>query len=873
MCVGVAKSAVVMRSVVQLCCYFVVCSFVHSFSTHSQLVREEVEAGQSVTKLESEVDKLQKEIDDIQKEVRREYDNETPGFQKVLGRIFYNGKIEAFIEGFRHLANLEERLKVCNTCFPHSRIFSLSIRNMCVGVAKSAVVMRSVVQLCCYFVVCSFVHSFSTHLQSVNNQLESVIRIFGYVSAVAAQQQPFDLDVLAKMDTPLCIPSTQKQEKRFGREGFNKVLVSTVEGITDGMTMQETRALVLACGSGVGKTFGTLTARQGFQEQDKKKKYNPVVAYIGFNCRSLMSEQEEDFLEDIPTSKSIRVLLCSRLFAWLNAYRKLKNPDELDTENSDVQKQFELPTLTEEQLRRVHLSTIESKVREILEQLAKEQRTLVLIIVVDEGQMLDERCPDGARFALKYLRELQKDMGVRVKVLPVCTGIDPQTHLSDAKEGKNISLSTQEEALLSQEEFRQLVSNAWKKVVSEERTKGRKVSDDDIRLFAAFAWPRARMVMEMQGTKNFTIYPNSTTLLWEKGMDVRRVLQAAADGKTLERGAVPRNMVRLVQEEEMQLPLIDYSLLHSIIDRLNIPYFFRCFPDTVNLQALSPDDRSFEAIAFQTLALFLGFFFHNRVDNRYLPVESTTQTLRTWFPPSVCKVVQVQKLDKPKSQSHPFNTQSHNERTALSVEFEGALLKLCKHGDTILVHCGGSAAMDFILVTLEKKKTNHTLQIRFADAKFKTDPTEKWGTTTQKTQIVKEAEKVHESLQAILKNLKNPKNLEEVERLKKCSVAPWEDQNFLLITNSETEGDCVMSPLTTTWEPMTTLLYSSTGKEEVPEVKAFAPSSLLSSRPVWPALLSRGSHIPNHMWKTPLPPTRAMMTRHVPFFRRICKLI
>ena len=605
------------------------------------------------------------------------------------------------------------------------------------------------------------------------------------VSAAAAQQQPFDLDVLAKMDTPLCIPSTYKQEKRFGREGFNKVLVSTVEGITDGMTMQETRALVLACGSGVGKTFGTLTARQGFQEQDTEKKYNPVVAYIGFNCRSRMSWEEEEFLRANPTPKSIRVLLCSRLFAWLNAYKQLKNPDELDTENSDVQKEFELPTLTEEQLRRVHLATIESKVREILEQLAKEQRTLVLIIVVDEGQKLDEQCPDGARFALKYLRELQKDMGVRVRVLPVCTGIDPQTHLSDAKEGKNISLSTQEEALLSQEEFHQLVSNAWKKVVSKKKTKGRKVSDDDIRLFAAFAWPRARMVMTMPRDKNFTIYPESTTLFWEKGMDVRQVLQAAADGKTLERGAVPRNMVRLVDQEEMQRPLIDYSLLHSILEWLDIPLFLRCFPDTVNLQALSPDDRSFEAIAFQTLALFLGFFYHNRVDNRYLPAESTTQTLRTWFPPSVGEVVQVQKLDNSQDQSHPFNTQSLEERTALSVEFGGALLKLCEHGDTILVHCGESAALDFILVTLEKKKTKHTLQIRFADAKFKTDPTEKWGTILD---MRNKAKRVHESLQAILKK---PETVENVEHLKKCSVAPWKDQNYLLITNSKTEGDSV----------------------------------------------------------------------------------
>ena len=743
---------------------------------------------------------------------------------------------------------------------------------MCVGVAKSAVVMRSVVQLCCYFVVCSFVHSFSTHLQLVREERLCARQVLANVSAAAAQQQPFDLDVLAKMDTPLCIPNTYEQEERIGREGFNKVLVSTVEGIRDGMTMQATRALVLACASGVGKTFGTLTARQGFQKQDKKKKkYNPVVAYIGFNCTSRMSAQEEDFLKaKKPTEKSIRVLLYSRLFAWLNAYRKLKNPDELDTKNSDVQKQFELPTLTEEQLRRVHLATIESKVREILEQLAKEQPKLVLIIVVDEGQKLDEQCTNGARFALRYLRELQLLMSARVKVLPVCTGIDPQTHLSDQTDGKNISLSTQEEALLSQEEFPQLVSKAWKKVVSKKRTKGCKVSDDDIRLFAAFAWPRARMVMEMSENRGyFIILPTTTTLLWEKGMDVRQVLQAAADDEKLERGEVPTNMVSIVQGE-MQLPLIDYSLLHSIIDRLKIPYFFRCFPDTVNLQALRPDDRSFEAIAFQTLALFLGFFYHNRVDDRYLPTKMSTTRLRTWFPPSVCKVVQLEKLDNSESQSHPFNTQSHNERTALSDDFRGALLKLCKHGDTILLHCCGSAAMDFILVTLEKKKTKHTLQIRLADAKFKTDRTKPWGSKNEIETIVKKAGKVHESLQDILKNLENPKNLKDVERLKKCRVAPWEDQNFLLITNSKTEGDCVMSPETTTWAPMTTLLYSSTGKAEV---KALPPSSLLSSRPVWPALLSRGSHIPNHMWKTPLPPTRAMMTRHVPFFRRICKLI
>ena len=56
-----------------------------------------------------------------------------------------------------------------STCFPHPFLFYYSSithsQRVCVGVAMSAVEMHSVVQLCCYFVVSSFVHSFYTYLQ------------------------------------------------------------------------------------------------------------------------------------------------------------------------------------------------------------------------------------------------------------------------------------------------------------------------------------------------------------------------------------------------------------------------------------------------------------------------------------------------------------------------------------------------------------------------------------------------------------------------------------------------------------------------------------------------------------------------------------
>ena len=82
----------------------------------------------------------------------------------------------------------------------------------------------------------------------------------------------------------------------------------------------------------------------------------------------------------------------------------------------------------------------------------------------------------------------------------------------------------------------------------------------------------------------------------------------------------------------------------------------------------------------------------------------------------------MQKLDDSQVQAHPFDTQSSQNRTALSIDFGNSLSNLVKDGNTILLHCGESAAMDFILVTLEKEEEKHILQIRLADAKFKNDP-------------------------------------------------------------------------------------------------------------------------------------------------------
>ena len=166
---------------------------------------------------------------------------------------------------------------------------------------------------------------------------------------------------------------------------------------------------------------------------------------IGFNCESPLSADEIAFLEEESVERGehcVKVLILSRLFAWLNGYKQLQNekqeqgPTVLDIEDSHVQMQFMLGgfqrLMTKEDLKGVEVAAIEKRITEMLEELGEQTRGLVLIVVVDEGQKLDEKCEDGARFALRYLRQLQVYM-MRVKeavrILPVCTGINPQTHL------------------------------------------------------------------------------------------------------------------------------------------------------------------------------------------------------------------------------------------------------------------------------------------------------------------------------------------------------------------------------------------------------------------------------------------------------------
>ena len=60
-----------------------------------------------------QADDLRKKIDGIKKKARKQYDDKKPGFEEDFsGEIFYNGKDEGIIRGFKRLDNLEDELKV-----------------------------------------------------------------------------------------------------------------------------------------------------------------------------------------------------------------------------------------------------------------------------------------------------------------------------------------------------------------------------------------------------------------------------------------------------------------------------------------------------------------------------------------------------------------------------------------------------------------------------------------------------------------------------------------------------------------------------------------------------------------------------------------
>ena len=679
---------------------------------------------------------------------------------------------------------------------------------------------------------------------------------------------------------------------RFGREGFDKVVLDTVEEVSNKCNiMQNTRALAMACASGVGKTYATQTVRWGCQQQSKADRFEVVSAYLGFNSVSRLTSGEEAYMKG---GGSVEAVVLRRLLVWLTRAYKCARISELDSEGTCVQQQVVMPRVTKEVLSVLGslsgLKALRQSVTECLANLAKkvadeEGKNLVVLAVVDEGQFFDEFVPRkdgkkvGARLALQCLRKLQLAVHDNLVLLPICTGINPAVSLETETEGENRVLGQEEQVIMLHNEWVKFCAHVMGKELLSE------LSDQQFQCFAALAWPRARAFLDMDVRTRYGVSSAADSLPWGDTDDekvekrARWVLKAAADEQYLPMSDVPANMVRLdaVDAVGMTRPILDFASLSSIMTCLGLNKTTFRLPDSLSLNDLKGGDwGSFEKVVFNSLAIFAGLFYHKQPDpDTYLPSEPSTSVLRTWIPGGAANFVSVDTLENPRRHRHPHNT----AKTALSKAFIAKLELLKAKGDTVLLHCGGKSPLDFILmkvVKVEVAKVNNgktqtietrTIAARFAEAKH----TEKDDTTVTKKNLEQERDRMTVKAFNTYSVMARCAEEEELDRRTaghtKVKLEPFKDDHFLLVTNkrvgkmSEKEAERIMNPDTTEWLPMTQVLFG-----------ALPTSSQLGSRPIWPAL-SQLSEIPRHTWNTPLPQTGARMTRYAPVLRRLCKLI
>ena len=410
---------------------------------------------------------------------------------------------------------------------------------------------------------------------------------------------------------------------------------------------------------------------------------------------------------------SVEAVVLRRLLVWLTRVCEVDSISELDSEGTAVQRQVVMPGVTKESLSVLGvgggIDALHQSVTECLINLAKKVadekgKKLILIAVVDEGQFLDECVPRkhgkkvGARLALQCLRGLQLAVHDNLVLLPICTGINPAVSLEAKSEGENRTLDKEEQVFILHDEWLKFCASVMKGSLSE-------LSDQQFECFAALAWPRAREMLDMQTYKRYSVSSAAAGLWWgdtdaqNRQEAARRVLKAAADKQYLPVSQVPANMIRLDAVDETR-PILDFASLSSIMTCLGLNKTRFRLPPSVSVNDLKNGQWStFEEVAFNSLAMFAGLFYHKQPDPAtYLPSEPSTGVLRTWMPRGAANFVSVNDLDHPTGNLHPYNA----SKTALSDDFEKHLKMLEAEGDAVLLYCGDSAPLDFILMKVVK---------------------------------------------------------------------------------------------------------------------------------------------------------------------------
>ena len=370
-----------------------------------------------------------------------------------------------------------------------------------------------------------------------------------------------------------------------------------------------------------------------------------------------------------------------------------------------------------------------------------------MIPIVDEGQFFDELCPTnkegytGARYAMRFLRELQYEVKLRNswrvghehKVLGIMTGIDPQVSLPHRTGGTNMPFSA---ALHKMAGYAAIVDELvdHSKLKSEWVHCPAPIMALRKRRLAATFFPHVRELESFLNGGSLTLSSLQLPTNFVNPTDRDKVYDLVM-ATALQRDVTQKWNVRIPAVfkggTDSDLSIFEPVMgTHMMIEAAQ--KFFGC-PNCPDLMGYCTDvnPHDFErvtAFCLSALVALLNYQYANTEVPPTFPPEVVKDKINMspdifeWFKVKASSV-RLKGLVKPHNSTGKYfpssGTGSHRaaftKNSALHPEWSLEMLK--EVGDTVFFSCAGNAPVDFICVTLVGVMKEKEIEIGLIDAK------------------------------------------------------------------------------------------------------------------------------------------------------------
>ena len=519
----------------------------------------------------------------------------------------------------------------------------------------------------------------------------------------------------------------------LGREGWLLEIHQEIAEIvktcaSSRMSNQQSRALVFDGTNGVGKTFGALklavdmpddlsdlAGRVGIPLKDSRRKYDIEAVYIGFNINAGLSDAERAPLRrSTDKETAMKQVLYTRL--CLAAAKRFDT--DADKERYGIVRDLEFSendlTLAEDQLGSVPQFLVEKC------GVHARSRPLALVVIVDEGQLLDLEIPpgdgtldaDGARLALRVLRQLQQSLlGSGLTIVPLMLGTNPETVVSDKTRGTNRVVGRFESsANMAFERFNDLVQQQFK-----DRARNKNSWNAELlRVVSALVFPRVRDVVDARDVADISLVVNDTALTAPQADE----LMAAALLNEVPAKEIPVALNKKASKTSDEMRLIDldfcgwYLLTTKMRSHRSGPIWSTATPTVFDFVKEMSGGHDFEFSAFSTLAHIFVLLFADPSQPGTKTREALLQLAEgkaPWLPRQTAPARDGQIVSKRhdnKRHYYPFDGLGSHARAAAGPLEAGILEEIgscMSSGQWFFLHGGGDAPIDFLLLYLNEQ--------------------------------------------------------------------------------------------------------------------------------------------------------------------------